>query len=102
MIERAIAVRLSRAMRVTADLVREDARSRINDGPPDVHLRDHLHTVREAPASYAVVAGDDEAWYGHIVEGGGALSAPRPFLVPALEAQAEDGVARAARALRGL
>lgn len=97
-----IARRLSTEMRHTAQLIAEEAESRLNVGPPDIHLMEHLHVVREAPATYAVIAGDEEAFYGHIVEHGGLHSAPRPFLVPALDAQKADAVARATAILRGL
>ena len=35
---------------------------------------------------YAVIAGDFDAFYGHIVEHGSTQNPPHPFLIPAFEA----------------
>ena len=50
-------------------------------------LRSAIHIEREDDANYRVIAGDDEAFYGHIVEFGGSNVDARPFLIPAFEAQ---------------
>lgn len=52
-------------------------------------LRDKIHVESEHGEAY-VVAGDEDAWYGHLVEHGTTKTPPRPFLVPALEANRSD------------
>lgn len=68
-----------------ADMVVLGAKTRVHVGLSDPHLRDAIHKEREGLGRYAVVAGDTEVFYGHILEHGGAHSRPFPFLVPALE-----------------
>lgn len=41
-------------------------------------------------SAVAVVAGDHDHFYGHILEHGGLHTAPHPFLVPAYEAEREN------------
>lgn len=48
-------------------------------------LRDAIHTEKQSTASYAVVAGDENVFYGHLVENGTTRTSPQPFLLPALE-----------------
>lgn len=55
-------------------------------------LRDAIH-VDDDDGVY-VVAGDTDAFYGHMVEHGTTRTPPRPFLVPAAEANL-DAVADA-------
>lgn len=87
------------AMRATADAVADGARERV---PVDSgSLRDAIH-VEEIPDGFRVVAGDTEAFYGHIVEHGGTRTPPRPFLVPALEAERENHRERVSEALEDL
>lgn len=70
------------AAQAGAELVAEDARQRV---PVKTgRLRDAIHTQNQ-PDGVAVIAGDREAFYGHIVEHGSISAAPHPFLVPALE-----------------
>ena len=64
-------------------------------------LRDSIHSEREPEGTY-VLGGDDEVWYGHLVEYGTVRTAPKPFLVPALELNRDPIVSRARSALRGL
>lgn len=97
-----IARRVSTEMRHTANLIAEDAASRINPGPDPIHLAEEIHVEREAPATYRVVAGGGGAYYGHILEHGSVHAAPRPFLIPALDAQREGAVRRTTAILRGL
>lgn len=101
-IEARIARRISTEMRHTARLIAADAVQRIHPGPNPVHLADEIHVEREAPASYLVVAGERDAYYGHILEHGSVQAAPRPFLLPALEAQKPDALARTRAILRGI
>lgn len=48
-------------------------------------LKSTIHVERRGESCYLVVAGDNEAFYGHLVENGTSHSAPQPFLVPAFE-----------------
>jgi HK97 gp10 family phage protein len=59
---------------------RAKARAPIRTGA----LRDAIHK-ENAPDGFLVLAGDGGVFYGHIVEHGGVHTAPRPFLIPALE-----------------
>lgn len=52
-------------------------------------LRDAIH-VETKGNEISVVAGDSDAWYGHIVENGSVSNPPRPFLIPALESEREQ------------
>lgn len=47
-------------------------------------LRDAIH-IEDEGQGIAVVAGNNEAFYGHMVEHGTTHSPPHPFLVPAFE-----------------
>lgn len=92
--------RLDAALKETAEQIAEDAKSRV---PVDTgKLRDAIHVERDGLAEYRVVAGDDEAFYGHFVEWGGAHNAPHPFLVPAAEAARATLEQTARTVLRGL
>lgn len=54
-------------------------------------LRDAIHVEADRDAkSVSVVAGDGDTFYGHIVENGSVKTGPRPFLVPAYEAEREN------------
>lgn len=78
---------LNAALKEGAEAIAADARDRV---PVDEGtLRDAIH-VEAVDHGYSVVAGDDEAFYGHIVEFGGVRTTARPFLVPAGEARRED------------
>lgn len=64
-------------------------------------LRDAIH-VEVEPDGFAVVAGTDDVFYGHMVENGTVRQPPRPFLTPATEAE-RDNIERNVRdALRKL
>lgn len=93
----------SRAAKAAAEIVAAKARELVPVGPGEIHLRDRIH-VEEADDGdgWFVVAGDNEAWYGHIVEHGGAHSAPHPFLVPAGEQSRGEIAALMAAAGRAL
>ena len=79
-----------RAARLTAEVVEKGAKSRVPIDSGD--LRDAIH-VEPVEDGYAVVAGDSDVFYGHIVENGSVNVPPRPFLVPALEAE-RDNIAK--------
>ena len=67
-----------------AERVAEGARDRV---PVETGaLRDAIHVVVEDDA-VSVVAGDNVAFYGHIIENGSVNAPPHPFLVPAFEAE---------------
>ena len=78
------------------DLVVEDAKERVPVATGS--LRDAIHKLEEDEGVYAV-AGDDDAFYGHIVEHGSTRVPPHPFLVPALEAKQETITMLAGRAI---
>src|SRR3954462_6851228 len=65
-------------------------------------LRDAIHVEKDGFASHAVVAGNGQAFYGHIVEHGSVKMPPHPFLIPALEESRAEIEAAAAAALRKL
>ncbi len=75
------------ALKAGAERIAENARQRVP--VQSGRLRDAIH-VEEDDGSFYVVAGNTEVFYGHIVEHGGAHTPPRPFLVPALEENADS------------
>lgn len=94
--------KVSAAVKWGAERVAEDAAANLPIGPPEIHLAERIHVERRGGAEYAVVAGDEEAYYGHIIEHGSSKMAPRPFLVPALEGRKENIEALVTGVLRGL
>lgn len=91
------------ALRPGAEMIAIEAKERCprtsGAGP---HLQDAIH-VEPDEAGWAVVAGNETVFYGHMVENGGAINrAPHPFLVPALESRKEAVVAEVVAALRRL
>lgn len=52
-------------------------------------LKAAIHVERTGVAQYEVRAGNDEAWYGHLLEWGTTHSAAYPFLTPAAEQERE-------------
>lgn len=70
-----------------AEQIAEGARERV---PVETGaLRDAIH-VRVEDDQVAVVAGDNMAFYGHMVENGTVKAPAHPFLVPAFEAELPD------------
>ena len=65
-------------------------------------LRDAIYVKRGGPAQYEVYAGDENAFYGHMVERGTKYATARPFLVPAADDEQELIVAAVSLVLRGL
>ena len=94
-----LAAEMRAAEEAAAELVAERARQRVpvNTG----RLRDAIHVEHDDDGA-TVVAGDTEAFYGHIVEHGGVRQAAHPFLVPALEESRDEALALAAAMLRSL
>ena len=91
--------RLEAATGAGAELIAERARQRVpvNTG----RLRDAIH-VEADEGGFAVIAGDTEAFYGHIIEHGGVRSAAHPFLIPATEESRLEVIGLVAAALRSL
>jgi HK97 gp10 family phage protein len=77
--------KVARAVKAGAQLIAEDAGERVARGPDPHHISEDIHVQRTGPAEYAVVAGREDTFYGHILEFGSAKMAPRPFLVPAAD-----------------
>lgn len=95
--------RLSAALGAGAEIIAEEAAERVSDQPViGEGLVSAIHVEKTGELEFAVVGGDDEHWYGHFLEFGTSHSAPRPFLVPALDAKRDNVVELAAVALRGL
>jgi HK97 gp10 family phage protein len=70
-----------------AEAIAEGARERVPVESGD--LRDAIHT-EEVENGWSVVAGDEQVYYGHLVEHGTAHTAARPFLTPAAESAWSD------------
>lgn len=94
--------KVSAAVKTGAEWVAEDYSASLPIGPPEIHLAEHIHVERRGAAEYAVVAGDEEAFYAHILEHGGVNRPPTPRLVPALEGRKENIEALVTGVLRGL
>lgn len=80
--------RVAEAAKKGAERVADGARERV-----PVHtgrLHDAIHVEQQGVGDYAVIAGDHDAFYGHIVEHGGRFSPPHPFMMPAAEATRDD------------
>lgn len=87
------------ALEQGVEAIAEDAKERV---PVETGaLRDAIH-IEEIPGGWAVVAGDDDAFYGHIIEHGGVNVPARPFLIPAKEARWDDVVGLIEEALENL
>lgn len=93
-------LRIDAIARAAAEAVEERAKNRVpvRSGK----LRDAIHTERQALGEYMVIAGNTEAFYGHIVEHGGAHTPAQPFMVPAAEDVRPEIQTIAAAALRNL
>jgi HK97 gp10 family phage protein len=91
--------RVTAAMRTAAEQVEQDAKARVPVATGG--LRDAIHTEMEGD-SVSVIAGDDDVFYGHLVEYGTSRVPARPFLVPALESNRDNILASVNAALRTL
>jgi HK97 gp10 family phage protein len=78
------------AVKAGAELIAADARARVHVRSGE--LQNRIHVERRAGAEYSVVAGDEEAFYGHILEGGSDIAPPYPFLTPAFEENQDEVV----------
>lgn len=92
--------RVSAAVKEASEHVADEAKMRVPVDTGD--LRDAIHVERGGPATYSVLAGDSDAFYGHMVEFGTSRTAPRPFMVPAAEASRAVAEAMVTAVLRGL
>lgn len=99
-ITRELRPKVSRGTRAGAELIVQAAKSRVpvRSGA----LRDAIHIDFRGDADYAVVAGDHNAFYGHMVEFGTTHSPAHPFLVPAVEERKAAVEAAIVVALRSL
>jgi HK97 gp10 family phage protein len=95
-----LAPKMDAVMATTARTVEAKAKARVSVDTG--RLRSRIHVERTGIAEYMVIAGDDQAFYGHIVEHGGAHTPARPFLVPSLEDTRREIRKFAAEALRSL
>lgn len=80
--------RVGAALEPAAETIKEAARQRVPVATG--RLRDAIHVRKDNVLAYSVVAGDDEAFYGHMVEHGTNKNPPHPFLVPAAEEQRDQ------------
>jgi HK97 gp10 family phage protein len=83
-------VRSSAYAKALAEEIAERARDRAPDAPPlGTGLVSSIHVEELDEDTFSVQAGDDDVFYGHMVEYGTSHSAPVPFLIPAFEEAAE-------------
>lgn len=97
--------KVGKAVKVGAEVVAEDAQGRVNIGPPPVHIFDMIQVKRREAAGYEVqvTATDPKGFpYPFVVEFGSKDQPAHPFLIPALEAQADNVTYLVTGALRGL
>jgi HK97 gp10 family phage protein len=97
---------VSRAVKESAQAVEDKAKALVPVDEGD--LKRAIHVERREAGQYAVVAGNEDVYWGHYVEYGTQGSrerrfsiAPRPFLTPALEAERPEISARIERAIDG-
>jgi HK97 gp10 family phage protein len=98
-IARALDDRLEDVVEDGAEAIAQSAKDRVPVATDA--LRAAIHVADEAEGSY-VIAGDTDVFYGHMVEHGTSHSAPRPFLIPALEENRSRIVALGRARLKGL
>lgn len=91
-------VKLDEVAEAGANLIEATAKDKVDVDTG--RLRDAIHVEKVEEGTYAVVAGDREAFYGHMLEHGTSHSAPHPFLIPALEEDRPEVFALAAAAIR--
>jgi HK97 gp10 family phage protein len=92
-------VEMDAAVRDTANAVVDEAQQRVPVDSGD--LRDAIHIdLGDDIGQYYVVAGDDAAFYGHLVEFGTMEHPARPFLVPTVKALRRRFVAEAKAAAK--
>jgi HK97 gp10 family phage protein len=95
-----LAARLDVVSKTLADVIEDRAKERVPVDEGD--LQRAIHVERQGVGEHMVIAGDEDVFYGHIVEHGPAHGSARPFLTPALEQTRAEVRAIGARALKGL
>jgi HK97 gp10 family phage protein len=91
--------RADESVEQAAQAVADAARERV---PVDTGtLRDSIHVIQQGD-DYVVVAGNNKAFYGHMVEHGTSHSGAHPFLIPALEQVRAQIEARIRAGMSGL
>lgn len=95
---------VSTATKAGAEIVGETAVANLVAGGHVVNddLGQAVHVENVGPGEYSVLAGDEDVFYGHMLEHGTTHSPPYPFLVPALETEEDTILALVGGALRGL
>jgi HK97 gp10 family phage protein len=96
--------RVAAAAKAGAEIIAEQAQQNLVTGG---HIREDklgpaVHVEREGAGEYSVVAGDDDVFYGHMLEHGTTRAQPYPFLVPALMEHEDTVVYLVQGALEGL
>lgn len=92
--------RVDVALEHAAHMIEHAAKDRVPVNTGD--LRDSIHVDKTGPAEYAVIAGNNKTFYGHMVEHGTSHTGPRPFLIPAMEASRETTIRAVSLAMRTL
>lgn len=94
-------VRLDKALEAGANLIEGRAKVLAPDAPPlGEGLVDAIHSRDQGGLEWAVVGGNDAAWYGHFLELGTVKMAPQPFLTPAFEESVVEVMQLAGAAVR--
>lgn len=97
--------RVSAAVKQAAEVIADDARARVELGPPPDHIKDNINVQRKEAAGYLVVvdvADPKGRPYPYWVEFGSSRAPAYPFLIPAVEANGETAEQLVAASLRGL
>lgn len=89
-------------VREVAEEIAKDAQGRVPVASGRLRDAIHVEDVEGVPGQYQVIAGDDDVFYGHLVEYGTTHTPARPFLIPAGENKRASLVTRVAARLRGL
>jgi HK97 gp10 family phage protein len=85
-----LALKIDGVAEAGAEIIAQKAKDRVPVGSGQVHLRDRIHVERAEGTGWYVIAGDNKAWYGHLVEHGTRSASPHPFLIPAAEESRKD------------
>jgi len=94
-----LALRLDAAAAASAEIVAARAKERAPVATG--RLRDAIHVERD-DNGFAVIAGDNDVFYGHIVEHGSVRTSAHPFMIPALEESRGEILGLGRKALEGL
>ena len=96
--------RVSRAVKEGAEEVAQAAQRNLaaNGNVRTGELLNSIHVENAGPAEYRVVAGNNEAFYGHFVEHGTDVAPPSPFLLPAAEENRHEVALKVQNVLRSL